>query len=426
MAYIPWWQRMSPPTFAERFDLGGLAGRVGFKDGPILKGESLKIHLNKFVADFKNKNNGKMPTIMQIHDGAQASTKSIKTYLSEGKDFTITSRAEAAKKGGETTGALTKGDITTVSDALKTKINNAKARGLYVELYTTKAGTKYIVLSVTDPDLKGKGLLPDNKTKMSLPATDKNFNKITKEIKKIKSNKTYKKVIDVKPYKSSEAKLAEKKGKYYQLKEGDPHHVQKKLAKEVSEKGKREIHHSRFKSDPQTLNVMMLVDTQINNLTNLKDAEAIRNKLQTEHKRILRSNQSIEVKQRNLMMVNAKLAKLKNSLRGTKAAGLLDVKIITMDDKGNINTKFKGADTSKGILFGTKEGKKDLTKIKKGEPTKLVKLAASSIGKGGGIGDAPIKQIMLPMMLDPSKVSKLNKGSPVLSGVDNYILNRYK
>ena len=34
MAYIPWWQRMSPPTFTERFDLGGLAGRVGFKDGP--------------------------------------------------------------------------------------------------------------------------------------------------------------------------------------------------------------------------------------------------------------------------------------------------------------------------------------------------------------------------------------------------------
>ena len=33
MAYIPWWQRMSPPTFAERFDLGGLAGRVGFSRG---------------------------------------------------------------------------------------------------------------------------------------------------------------------------------------------------------------------------------------------------------------------------------------------------------------------------------------------------------------------------------------------------------
>ena len=33
MPYIPWWQRLSPPTFAERFNLGGLAGRVGFKDG---------------------------------------------------------------------------------------------------------------------------------------------------------------------------------------------------------------------------------------------------------------------------------------------------------------------------------------------------------------------------------------------------------
>ena len=409
---------MSPPTFTERFDFGGLAGRVGFKDGPVLKGESLKIHLNKFVADFKNKNNGKMPSIIQVRDGAQASTASIKTYLTEGKDFTIMSRAESAKKGGETTGALTKGDITTVSDALKTKINNARARGLHVTLETTKAGTKYIVLSVTDPKLKDKFF--KGKNKMFLPATDKNFKTITNEIKKIQNSKTYKTII--KPYKSSEAKLAEKKGKYYQLKEGDPHHVQKKLAKEVSEKGKREIHHSRFKSDAQTLNVMMLVDTQINNLTNLKDAEAIRNKLQTEHKRILRSNQSIEVKQRNLMMVNAKLAKLKNSLRGTKAAGLLDVKIITMDDKGNINTKFKGADTSRGILFGTDEGKKDLTKIKKGEPTKLVKLAASSIGKGGGIGDAPIKQIMLPMMLDPSKVSKLNKGG--LTGVDQYIINR--
>ncbi len=33
MAYIPWWQRYEAPTFAERFELGGLA-RVSFKDGP--------------------------------------------------------------------------------------------------------------------------------------------------------------------------------------------------------------------------------------------------------------------------------------------------------------------------------------------------------------------------------------------------------
>jgi hypothetical protein len=33
MAYIPWWQRYEAPTFAERFELGGLAGRVGFSEG---------------------------------------------------------------------------------------------------------------------------------------------------------------------------------------------------------------------------------------------------------------------------------------------------------------------------------------------------------------------------------------------------------
>jgi hypothetical protein len=33
MAYIPWWQRYEAPTFAERFELGGLAGRIGFSEG---------------------------------------------------------------------------------------------------------------------------------------------------------------------------------------------------------------------------------------------------------------------------------------------------------------------------------------------------------------------------------------------------------
>ena len=36
MAYIPWWQRYEAPTFAERFELGGLAKkRVPFADDPL-------------------------------------------------------------------------------------------------------------------------------------------------------------------------------------------------------------------------------------------------------------------------------------------------------------------------------------------------------------------------------------------------------
>ena len=64
MPYIPWWQRMSPPTFAERFNLGGLAERVGFGDGTeIVEGieliEKLKFKKDKlgrpFISDYQEK-----------------------------------------------------------------------------------------------------------------------------------------------------------------------------------------------------------------------------------------------------------------------------------------------------------------------------------------------------------------------------------
>lgn len=57
MAYIPWWQRMSPPTFAERFDLGGLAGRTwGIGDRPGFNDGSSGINLAKGERLPKNKN----------------------------------------------------------------------------------------------------------------------------------------------------------------------------------------------------------------------------------------------------------------------------------------------------------------------------------------------------------------------------------
>jgi hypothetical protein len=111
----------------------------------------------------------------------------------------------------------------------------------------------------------------------------------------------------------------------------------------------------------------MLVDPQINNLKSLKDAEEIRNKLITEQKRILnpRSKLNFEDKKRNLEMINAKLTKLKNSLRGTEAAGLLDVRLITLDETGKPIIKDRGADFSKALGFKTPEGNIDLTKIDK-------------------------------------------------------------
>jgi len=48
MAYIPWWQRYEAPTFAERFELGGLAGRKNFSSGSV---EEFVEIVKKMVAD---------------------------------------------------------------------------------------------------------------------------------------------------------------------------------------------------------------------------------------------------------------------------------------------------------------------------------------------------------------------------------------
>ena len=79
MAYIPWWQRYEAPTFAERFELGGLVERKKF-------GEGTKTKLVEFIEKFKLENN-RLPTIMEVADGAKSSTASIKKYLDEGVDF---------------------------------------------------------------------------------------------------------------------------------------------------------------------------------------------------------------------------------------------------------------------------------------------------------------------------------------------------
>ena len=77
MAYIPWWQRMSPPTFAERFDLGGLAGRVGFKDNP----------LKNFVRNPEGVNQWTQKTVTEIQEIIDNAPDNwtAKDFIGEGK-----------------------------------------------------------------------------------------------------------------------------------------------------------------------------------------------------------------------------------------------------------------------------------------------------------------------------------------------------
>ena len=65
-----------------------------------VKATKTKNKLENFIKDFKE-TNGRLPGIMEIRNGAKASTKSIKKYLTEGIDYTKTSLTEAAVKGGQ-------------------------------------------------------------------------------------------------------------------------------------------------------------------------------------------------------------------------------------------------------------------------------------------------------------------------------------
>ena len=60
---------------------------------------------------------------MEVADGAKASTASIKKYLKEGEDFTVTSKLEAAKLGGKKPTGITK-----VDPKISTRVKRFKSK----------------------------------------------------------------------------------------------------------------------------------------------------------------------------------------------------------------------------------------------------------------------------------------------------------
>ena len=350
--------------------------RVEMVAGGILKGLKLAGKLKDYVKKYKDKNKN-IPSIMKVREDTSASTKSIKKYLDKDKDYTSMTKAEAAKLGGQKTGAARKSDVTEISPKLKDKIDNLKLRGLSARLEPSKAGGKFIRLRATSKPLRdalGKKSRGDNL--FSGPATEQNYKTVKKMMGEIKNSKAYEKTI--KPFQGSEQKRAIRRGRAALLKKGDPQQIYKKMQQmrtaAGSTKGQSEIHHGRFKGFGQRPDVMAIVDTRLNNLKSLKDAESARNLLIREQKRILnpKTKLPLAAKQRKLEMINARLNRLKKSLRGTKAAGLMDVRMVSLDDAGKQIIKDRGFDISKGIGFRTKEGATDLATLEKENAKQLL------------------------------------------------------
>ena len=281
--------------------------------------------------------------------------------------------SEASQKGAIASAKKRKINVTEVSEELAEKIKNTKLKGTGVAIDTTSTGGKVIRVRMNDAYPQLDAFKID-----SLPATEENLKKIQNHLNNIKNTKTYKKII---PWKGSKEKLAIKKGKYEEIKKGDPEHIYKKTQKKKTQifpdetSKTKQIHHSKKKSLPQTTEKWFLIDDKLNNLDSLKDAETARDGLYAERNRIRDSKtKSIADKTRGMDEINAKLKRIiKNKkFKSTEGKGLVDITLESMDEAGKIISKDMGADISKSMGWKTKTGKLDLTKLKSGEGKKVL------------------------------------------------------
>ena len=350
-------------------------GRIGFVDaGHVKRVATKKKQTTKKLFDFlANWTKDRKPTIMEVAKGSGTSTKSIKKYLKEGTDYTKTSHQEASVKGGQASGQVYKkkiGAVDEISEELLKKIRAVDVKGLSVNLETTKGGGKFIRLRLSDPALKGL-------KEEWLPATEENLERIKTRVNEIVQSDEYKKV---EPFLTSEQELAIKRGKYEEIKKGDPENIYYKTQEKKTdifpgEKSKTEhIHHAKKKSLPQTTEKWFLIDENLNNLESLKKAEEARDGLYSARNRIRDSKTlSNAEKTRGMEEINAKLKRIiKNKkFKSTPGKGLVDITLESMDEAGKIISKDMGADISKSLGWKTLSGKLDLTKLQ-GEEGKLV------------------------------------------------------
>jgi hypothetical protein len=361
-------------------------GRIGFEyAGPVKSkfyapkaAETKRLKATKklkdFVEKFKLENNGQLPTQQQILKAVGGKSETVQKYLTEGVDYaTRATKQEAAVKGGEASGQILKkkiGAVDEISEELLKKIRAVDVKGLSVNLETTKGGGKFIRLRLSDPAIKGFG-------EEWLPATEENLERIKTRVNEIVQSDEYKKV---EPFLTSEQELAIKRGKYEEIKKGDPENIYYKTQEKKTdifpgEKSKTEhIHHAKKKSLPQTTEKWFLIDENLNNLESLKKAEEARDGLYSARNRIRDSKTlSNAEKTRGMEEINAKLKRIiKNKkFKSTPGKGLVDITLESMDEAGKIISKDMGADISKSLGWKTLSGKLDLTKLQ-GEEGKLV------------------------------------------------------
>lgn len=332
--------------------------------------EGTKIKLVNFVENFVKQNN-RQPTIMEIANGAKASTVSIKKYLKEGEDFTIASKLEAAKLGGKKPTGITK-----VNDKLVKEFKDLKIKGISTSVETTKAGSKSFRIRF-DKKLGLKDIF--------VPATEENLNNLKSEVAQIIDSDNYSKNIT--PFQTDADKRKIRQFKEALYKKQDPYGVYKALQEYKTEKfpgtlsKEIQIQHGQPKFTTQTLSRFGLIPADVNVSAPVEKTERIRNNaLKIAMSKLNNPNRSIADKEKIIEEFNDTMKGLRGQLKGTPAQGLVNFELLDIDQDGNI-TKLKdtGFNPKKGMAYGEALGELDLAKITKEQADQIINLGKQKI-----------------------------------------------
>ena len=339
-------------------------GRIGF-------GEGTKTKLVEFIEKFKLENN-RLPTIMEVADGAKSSTISIKKYLKEGVDFIKTDLSEVGKKGGDTSGAKKKTGITKLDNKAYKELQEMRIKGVSFQVDTGVGGSKSVRITIQNPDVSKK-FFGDQKT-LSFSADAKGIERAKNLVEQIAVSDVY--TNNVLPFQTDEYKRKIKRLKEAQYKKKDPFGVYKALQKYKTkvfpaDYSKRiQIQHGDAKFTGQTLSRMGLIDAAANISPAVEKAERLRNNaLKIAMSTLDNANASVASKKAAAEKYNSIAKALRGQLKGTEGQGFVNFQLLEVDDSGNYKKM-------KDIAFNPKKGlvdsDLDLAKITKEEAQELI------------------------------------------------------
>ena len=398
-------------------------GRIGFDNGGDVKSKfyapgaaetkakKATKKLKDFVENFKLQNKGRLPTIMEVVNGAKSSTFTIRKYLTEGVDFVKTSLSDVGKAGGEAGAETKKTGVTKLDQKAYKKLQDTRIKGISYKISTGQGGSVSVQMIIQDPIVAEEFFgSKDGKVQKttSRPGNAKGLDELIELTDRVAVSDVYEK--NVLPFQTEEYKRYIKRKKAAMYREKDPFRIYEKLSDYKSEifpegmSKKIQIQHGDAKFTTQTLSRWGLIEDWANIAPEVEKAERLRNNaLKIAMSTLDNPNSSVAAKKAAAEKYNSIAKGLRGHLKGTPGHGLVNFQLLDVDDKGNYKKL-------KDISFNPKKGlvasNEDLSKITKERANEL-------IAEGKKKLDSVAAKLKKIKKYKPVIQSRLNSGIPI-------------